>query len=260
MLHRPTIIIRDEKEARVVQRQNLRRGARLLTFTPAAAAVFGHDSGHEVIRSSDIYNDHMHAQTVMHLKNGLLEFERLARQQGLTDTQVEAGRCAYFHELGIGSFFYQSLQGLEEIHWVDSNGVLQRANTPQEAFETVFGEMSRARLSTLDPLDLSWMHRMLIRLNGFCIRLLLANRKKLLIIDGVRPSSHSFSIAARKHDSALAVLETPRKPLKTSSKPSRLCSVPWVVPFDSGEVLLPQECIRPPTFSIHIASSHTCLR
>ncbi|WP_237701377.1 glycosyltransferase family protein [Hylemonella gracilis] len=192
----------------------------------------------------------MHAQTVMHLKDGLLEFERLARQQGLSETQVEAGRCAYFHELGIASFFYQSLQGLEEIHWVDSNSVLQRASTPQEAFEAVFGEMSRTRLSTLEPLDLSWMHRMLIRLNGFCIRLLLANRKKLLIIDGVRPSSQSFSIAARKNDSALVVLETPRKP------PENLFKVIKAVQRSLGRALrlrggLAASRMHPPTYFFH---------
>lgn len=250
MLHRPTILIRDEKDARVVQRQNLRAGARLLTFTPAAAAVFGNNSGHEVIRSSDIYTDHMHAQTVLHLKNGLHEFELLARQQGLSDTQMEAGRCAYFQELGMASFLHQCLQGSAEIHWIGPNGNLQRANTPQEAFENVFGEMSRERLAALEPLKLSFMHRMLIRFNNFCIRVLLANRKKLLIIDGIRPSSQSFSLAARKHDSGLVVLETPRRP------PENLFKAVKAVQRSLGRTIrlrggLAAPRMHPPTYFFH---------
>ncbi len=212
MPSQPIIIIRDAADAKAVQRQKLPDGTRFLTLTPSAAAVFGRGNQHAVIRSSDVYDDRMHALTVTHVRDGLAEFEQLGREQGLSETQIEAARCAYFYELSMGSFLHQSLQGFNDIHWIGQNGTLQNAKDPEQAFQRVFGNMSRERCARLESVSLPLLHRMLIRFNGFCIRKLLARRKKLLIIDGVRPASLNFSLATRKHDQQVVVLETPRKP------------------------------------------------
>lgn len=249
MPQRPIIIIRDEADARAVQRQKLPDGARFLTFTPSAAAVFG-EGRQDVLRSSDVYGDDMHAHTVMHLKEGLEEFERLARQQGLSELQIEAARCAYFYELCMASFLYQSLQDFEEVHWVGKDGILQSTRSVDKAFESVFGDMSRERRARLDPADLSHLHRMLVQFNGFCIRKLLAKRKKLLIIDGVRPSSHHFSMAVCKQDQQVVVLETPRRPPENFLKAAKavLRSLGRTIRLRGG---FASPRMHPPTYFFH---------
>lgn len=227
MSDRPVIVVRDVADATAIKRKQLAKNARLLTLTPAAAAVFAGDSGYEVIRTTSVYDDRMHAQTVVHLKEGLDEFDRLARQQGLTDTQIEATRITYFYKLATASFFWHALRGFSDIFWLDTNGVLRRSTSFDEAFAGVFGGFIQKRLtkSETDIANLeqdgrySVLHFWLLKFYDARMDKLLADRKKLLVLDKARPTSQSFAHAAYQHDRQLVILLSrplPRSLVKTA--------------------------------------------
>ncbi|MFO6419942.1 hypothetical protein ACLBKS_07045 [Hylemonella sp. W303a] len=226
MSDRPVIVVRDVADANTLKRQPLAQNARLLTLTPAAAAVFADDSNYEVIRTTSVYSDELHARTVQHLKDGLEEFDRLARLQGLTDTQIEATRITYFYKLATASFFWHALRGFKETFWLDTRGRLTGSRNFDEVFEGVFGGFIHRRMlkPEVDIANLerdgpySRLHFWLLKIYKAHLEELMEGRKKLLIIDKARPSSQSFAHAAYRQDPRLVILLSrplPKSLLKT---------------------------------------------
>ncbi|EGI77385.1 glycosyltransferase family protein [Hylemonella gracilis] len=226
MSDRPVIVVRDVADANTIKRKRLAQNAQLLTLTPAAAAVFVDDQSYEVIRTTSVYGDDLHARTVEHLKDGLEEFDRLARLQGLTDTQIEATRITYFYKLATASFFWHSLRGFTETFWLDTRGKLKGSKNFDEVFEGVFGGFIHRRMlkPEVDIANLeqdgpySALHFGLLKLYKTRMDKLMKGRKKLLIIDKARPSSQNFAHAAYKQDPSLVMLLSrplPKSLLKT---------------------------------------------
>lgn len=226
MSDRPVIVVRDVADANRVKREPLVKKARLLTLTPAAAAVFADDPSYEVIRTTSIYGDDLHARSVGHLKDGLEEFDRLARLHGLTDTQIEATRITYFYKLATASFFWHSLRGFTETFWLDTHGKLKGSRNFEEVFEGVFGGFIHRRMlkPEVDIANLeqdgpySPLHFWLLKHYKARMDRLMKDRKKLLIIDKARPSSQNFAHAAYKQDPSLVILLSrplPKSLLKT---------------------------------------------
>ncbi|QBK04706.1 hypothetical protein DW355_07890 [Hylemonella gracilis] len=226
MSDRPVIVVRDVADANTIKRKPLAKNARLLTLTPAAAAVFADDPSYEVIRTTNVYGDDLHARTVEHLKDGLEEFDRLARLHGLTDTQIEATRITYFYKLATASFFWHSLRGFKETFWLDTRGKLKGSRNFDEVFEGVFGGFIHRRMlkPEVDIANLEQdgpyfpLHFWLLKLYKARMDRLMKGRKKLLIIDKARPSSQNFAHATYRQDPRLVILLSrplPKSLLKT---------------------------------------------
>lgn len=207
------ILARDADEAEIIKQNPLALKTLILTLSPAAAAAFIDNPKFKTVDTTKVYSDISHIRSVINLKNTQAEFKASAATIGnLSEIQVEAAANILFYISGAASFFYLALKKYSRFYIVNGKK-LEELEGFENAFQTIVSGILKKRYSGREH-KFSALHRWLMKTYNAHIVKKLKNKKKLVIIDGVRPSSKAFAKAALKHDPQLVILSG-RNPVKS---------------------------------------------
>lgn len=218
MSTRTIIIARDGGEAEIISKNPLAKQHQILTLSPGASAGFM-EGGFNTIDTTAIYNDDSHVQTIINQQNIQSEFRELAGKLGtLSEIQIDAAANTLFYMSGAASFYFQALTNYDKFYILEGE-TLEEINGFDNAFQAIVSRILKKRYGGRDH-EFSNLHRWLMKKYNQKIIELTKGKRKVINIDGARPSSKNFAKAAVKLDPEIVILSgrNPAKNIFTALK------------------------------------------
>lgn len=168
---------------------------KILCINPTARAAVN-DMDKEIINTLETYPDTKHQKTIEYLYESKSLLEQALKANKLSQHTADSCTNLLFYLISCAAYLYQNTEGFSKYHWYEGSK-LKSSDSHEQCFKALLNENYGQLAANKDFLKRSKLHDFILSKYNNYISRKYGSRKKILSLDGARPSAFKFMKIAK---------------------------------------------------------------